>query len=281
MKNIKFSSFPLVDIDDEEKACIDTYSIKSFADLGGRQIAVPYWYSMHNIILQKGLRTVGLKPVIQSQTVPLKPNQVNLFILPPPDMPLALAGRKIDGYIVAEPFNALAEIKIKARIMRFTGDIWKNHPCCVVVMHQRFPQDNPVYTQKVINALVKAQLWIVKNPEETAKILSREGSAYLPTPYQVLHRVFNFYDYKSLRHPQWQVNRIGFQPYPFPATTRLIVKEMCQTMVEGDNGFLKSLSPELVTHDLVDASFAKKAMLKFRINHSKTKSWEREEIFEI
>ncbi|RLA81939.1 MAG: hypothetical protein DRG78_08415, partial [Epsilonproteobacteria bacterium] len=33
MKNIKFSSFPLVDIDDEEKSCIDTYSIKNFADL--------------------------------------------------------------------------------------------------------------------------------------------------------------------------------------------------------------------------------------------------------
>jgi NitT/TauT family transport system substrate-binding protein len=30
--------------------------IKSFADLGGKQVAVPFWYSMHNIVLQYALR---------------------------------------------------------------------------------------------------------------------------------------------------------------------------------------------------------------------------------
>lgn len=72
-------------------------SIRSFADLGGKQIAVPYWYSMHNVILQLGLRTAGLTPVIQPQGVPLKPNEVNLFILPPPEMPVSLAARKSTG----------------------------------------------------------------------------------------------------------------------------------------------------------------------------------------
>ena len=33
--------------------------IKSFADLGGKQIAVPFWYSMHNIVLQYALRQSG------------------------------------------------------------------------------------------------------------------------------------------------------------------------------------------------------------------------------
>ena len=97
--------------------------INGFADLGGRQVAVPYWYSMHNIILQLGLKKAGLTPVIQSQSKPLAKNQVNLFILSPPEMPASLAGRKIDGYIVAEPVNALAELRLKAKIMRFTGDI--------------------------------------------------------------------------------------------------------------------------------------------------------------
>ncbi len=64
-----------------------------------------------------------------------RPTKCNLQILPPPDMPPALAAKKIDGYIVAEPFNALGEIKAGARMLRFTGDIWKNHPCCVI-MHE-------------------------------------------------------------------------------------------------------------------------------------------------
>ena len=83
---------------------------------------------MHNVILQLGLRKYGLTPVIKSQSEKININEVNLFVMPPPEMPLALAGKKIDGYIVAEPFNALGEEKIGAKIMRFTGDIWMNHP---------------------------------------------------------------------------------------------------------------------------------------------------------
>ena len=111
--------------------------IKSFQDLGGKQIAVPFWYSIHNVILQMCLRKFGLKAVIKPQTEKLKSNEVNLLILPPPEMPISLSSNKIDGYIVAEPFNALGEMKVNAKILRFTGDIWKNHPCCVVVIKER------------------------------------------------------------------------------------------------------------------------------------------------
>ena len=108
--------------------------ISDFAGLGGKQVAVPFWYSMHNIVLQYALRAAGIKAVIKSQDEPLAPDECNLQVLPPPDMPPALAARKIDAYIVAEPFNALGELRAGARMLRFTGDIWKNHPCCVVCM---------------------------------------------------------------------------------------------------------------------------------------------------
>jgi len=110
-------------------------NIKSFADLGGKQIAVPFWYSMHNIVLQYALRQSGITPVIKSQDQTLAPNECNLQVMGPPDMPAALAAKKIHGYIVAEPFNALGETKAGGRMLRFTGDIWKNHPCCVLCMH--------------------------------------------------------------------------------------------------------------------------------------------------
>lgn len=109
---------------------------ESFADLGGKQVAVPYWYSMHNIVLQMGLRDAGLTPVIRDQSAPLAANEVNLMIMPPPDMPPALASKKIDAYIVAEPFNAAGEMLAGATMLRFTGDVWKNHPCCVVCMNE-------------------------------------------------------------------------------------------------------------------------------------------------
>ncbi|MFB6260812.1 MAG: ABC transporter substrate-binding protein, partial [Thiohalorhabdaceae bacterium] len=94
---------------------------QSFADLGGSQIAVPYWYSQHNIILQMGLREAGLKPVLKDMTAELAPDEVNLSIMPPPDMAPALASQKIDGYIVAEPFNAAGDLMAGAKMLRFTG----------------------------------------------------------------------------------------------------------------------------------------------------------------
>ncbi|MDP4593583.1 MAG: ABC transporter substrate-binding protein, partial [Beijerinckiaceae bacterium] len=42
-------------------------NISAFNQMGGKQVAVPYWYSMHNIVLQMALRSVGLVPVIKSQ----------------------------------------------------------------------------------------------------------------------------------------------------------------------------------------------------------------------
>lgn len=269
--------------------------IKGFADLGGKQIAVPYWYSIHNIILQMGLRKVGLDPVIQNQSIPLKPTEVNLFILPPSDMPAALAGNKIDGYIVAEPFNATGEMKIGARIMRFTGDIWKNHPCCVVVMNEILCRSRPAFTQKVINAIVRAQLWTLNNRAEAASILSRDGNKYLPTPEKILLRAFKRYDLstygngivpQAILHPNWDISRIGFQPYPYPSATRLIVREMGHTFMEGDASFLKRLDADFVAKDLVDDTFVKKAIANIG-GPEKFKSidierpWEREEIIEL
>ena len=103
--------------------------IKSYADLGGKQIAVPYWYSMHNIIIQMITRNFGIETVIQSRSAPISNKQCNLFVMAPPDMPTAMATGAIDGYIVAEPFNAAGEILAKGRIVRFTGDVWKYHRC--------------------------------------------------------------------------------------------------------------------------------------------------------
>ncbi|MBU1196740.1 MAG: ABC transporter substrate-binding protein [Proteobacteria bacterium] len=260
--------------------------IHTFKDLGGRQIAVPSWYSMHNLILQMGIRSQGLRPVIKPQSEKLSADEVNLFILPPPDMPNALLGRKIDGYIVADPFNALAQIKFNARIMRFTGDIWKNHPCCVIVAHENFINQNSVIVQKAVNAIVRAQDWCNKNPSETAHLLCRDGEGYLPFPRHVLSKVFEKPLNTELVHPDWDVERIGFQPFPFPSATRFIIDQMKQTVVEGDSMFLKKLDTPKSADQLVDHSFVSKAIadmggLNRFCNCDITQPYTREEVVEI
>lgn len=242
--------------------------IESFKDLGGKQVAVPFWYSIHNIVLQYALRKSGIKPVIKSQGEPLAADECNLQVMAPPDMPPALAAKKIDAYIVAEPFNALGETKAGGRMLRFTGDIWKNHPCCVLCMNEEVTKKKPEWTQKVMNALVRAEIYASANKKEVVKLLSKDGAGYLPLPAEVIERAMTYYDDKAygetnaITHPEWKLGRIDFQPWPYPSATRLIVEAMNDTVVAGDTTFLKKLDPDFVTNDLVDYAFVKQAMTK-------------------
>ena len=243
--------------------------IASFAELGGTQIAVPYWYSMHNVVLQIALKSAGIVPVIKDQREPLAANECNLLVMAPPDMPAALAARKIDGYIVAEPFNAAGELLIGARMLRFTGDIWKNHPCCVVCMHEQEASVRPEWTQKVMNAVVRAEIYASNNKAEVAEMLSRDGKKYLPMPANVVTRAMTFYDAKdygpsgAISHPEWNLSRIDFQPWPYPSATKLIVTAMNDTVVSGDKTFLNGLDPEFVAEDLVDYTHVRAAIDKY------------------
>lgn len=245
--------------------------IKRLEDIRGKQIAVPHWYSMHNVILQLCMRKFGIEAVVQDRNIPLKPNQTNLFVMKPPDMPTAMSSGAIDGYIVAEPFNAAGEVLAKGTIVRFTGDVFKNHPCCVAVMNERDLQDHREWSQKVLNGLVKAQQWIISNREQSANILSKDGKGYLPLPEPVIKRAMTKYDIETyglqggtgaIRHPEWAVSRIGFQPYPYESTTREIVNLLKQTKVEGQVEFLQGLDPESVVKDLFEYGLVKNAAEK-------------------
>ncbi len=242
-------------------------NIRDVRQLSGQTVAVPFWYSVHNVVLQAILREAGLKPLLrpkQGQRVP--DGSVGLVVMPPPDMVSALANRSIAGYIVAEPFNAAAENLKVGRVMRLTGDVWRDHACCVVLMHERDLKENPEWSQRVVNAVVRAQAWIRKNRAETAKILSRESGSYTPHPQAVLQRVLSDYDpvfYQregAIKHADWKVARIDFQPYPFPSYTRLLVQLLQRTQVEGDRSFLNSLQPDFVARDLVDDRFVRRAL---------------------
>ena len=241
-----------------------------FSQLGGKQIAVPFWYSMHNILLQMTLRNAGLVPVIKGEGETIADNEVNLQVMGPPEMPPALAAAKIDAYIVAEPFNALGELKAGARMLRFTGDMWKNHPCCVVCMNEEVTTAKPEWTQKVMNAIVRASVYASQNTKEVAHMLSKDGEGYLPVPGAVVERAMLNYaedpaytESGALQHPEWGNGRIDFQPWPYPSATKLIVEAMNDTVVSGDTTFLSGLDPEFVSEDLVNYDFVKAALAKY------------------
>lgn len=240
--------------------------IGTVADLGGKTVAIPYWYSIHNVVLQRLLRENGLKPIASGTPAA---DEVALALMSPADMVPALAAGQIAGYIVAEPFNAAAEINGIGKVLRFTGDVWRDHACCLVFMHEDHLANRPKWSQKVVNAMVKAQLWTRDNRAETAQLLSSaDPQKYTPHSPEILARVLTptdaemqgYVERGAIRHPEWQDKRIDFQPYPFPSYTEELVRMLKDTQVAGERGFLDALDPGFVAGDLVDDRFVRKAI---------------------
>ncbi len=241
------------------------HGVKSPDDLAGKTVAVPFWYSIHNLVLQLVLRKAGLKPVLRGEASATD-RSVKLVVMAPPDMPPALAAGSIAGYIVADPFNAVAEVNQVGRILRFTGDAWLNHACCVVIMHEEDTVKRPRWAQAVVNAIAKAQLFARSHRQETARILSSAGGNYLPQPLPVIERALSYYDRaeyvpsKAVQHPDWPNSRIDFQPFPFRSFTEELVRLLRDTAVDGDKAFLRALDPKQAHQALVDDRFAREAI---------------------
>lgn len=241
--------------------------IDDVAALGGKTVAIPFWYSIHNIVLQQILRESGLEAVSLPRSTSLGPKQVNLVVMAPAEMVSALASKSVAGYIVAEPFVAAAEAMKVGKVARFVGDAWKDHACCLATLSERDIVERPEWAQRVTNALVKAQLWVRGNRAQTVDLLANTGEGkYTPHKPEVLAKVLVASDFASyeksgvIRHPEWKQQRIDFQPFPYPSYTEQLVRSLRETRVEGDTAFLQQLDPSFVAGDLVDDRFVRKAL---------------------
>lgn len=243
------------------------HSINEVSDLGGKIIAIPFWYSIHNVVLQHILREHHL--TITEKT-PTHNGEVQLIVMAPSDMVAALAAKTIIGFIVAEPFNALAEDKGIGKILRFSADVWKDHACCLTLVHDHDIENRPEWVGRITDALVEAQIWSNQNRIETAHLLSKQGAhKFMPHDEHVLREVLapternwqNYIESGVIKNTEWQQNRIDFQPYPYPSYTKVLVEMLQQTHIAGVNTFLKELEPSFVAKDLVDSRFVEAALI--------------------
>lgn len=238
-------------------------NINHIRELGGKTVAIPFWYSIHNIVLQQLLKAEGLS-VTEKEP---KENEVKLTVMPPSDMVAALATNAISGFIVAEPFNAIAEEKGVGKVLRFSGDVWKDHACCLTLMHEADVNQRPEWVQGVVNALTEAQVFCLEQREATAQLLARKNG-YTPHDQKVLEAVLapsetqwnNYVATGAIKHPEWHQQRIGFQPYPFDSYMEKLVEMLKETHIAGDHQFLAQLDPSQVARDLNAPQFVKKAL---------------------
>lgn len=228
-------------------------NITEVSQLAGKTVGVPGWFSIHNVILQKLLRANDLEAVIAGDPTG---NQVKLVVMAPPDMPTALVAGEISGYTVADPFNAVAEVQDIGRILRFTGDIWRDHACCITVVRAELVENHPEAAQALINSLVQSQLALRLQGSAAATLLSEGG--YLPQPIPAIEKALGDYDHDhygdAIQNPQWESRRIDFQPHPFASYTPALVEALRETVIDGETGFLANINLETVHEELFAVS---------------------------
>ncbi len=136
-------------------------------------------------------------------------------------------------------------------------------------MHEQDLTARPAWSQKVVDAVVKAQAWTRAHPQEAAQLLSKSGSNhYTPHSTEVLTSVLappaseqgRYLADRAIIHADWHSKRIDFQPYPYPTYTEELVRRMQTTQVEGNGQFLHGLDPAFVARDLVDDRFVRKSI---------------------
>jgi nitrate/nitrite transport system substrate-binding protein len=84
----------------------------------GFTFGVPFEYSMHNFLLRYYVAEFGLDPDVDIQ----------IRVVPPPEMVANLRAGNLDGYLSPDPFNQRAVWENIGFIHILTKEIWEGHP---------------------------------------------------------------------------------------------------------------------------------------------------------
>lgn len=234
-------------------------SITRTEQLAGTTVAIPYWWSVHNVLLQRLLAASVLRAVVR-QAPSVSAGTVQLVVMSPAEMVPALASGRVSGFVVAEPFCSVAEVKGVGRVLRFLGDVWHDHACCGIAVRGDLVDAHPAAAQALTTGVVRAQQWLEGHRADAAAVLGAEGG-YLPQPAAAVSRAITGRRPPATitRHPGWQGQRLGFSGYPRPGYTAELVSLMQATTVDGDRGFLRGIDPGTVHAGLVDERFVRQA----------------------
>jgi nitrate/nitrite transport system substrate-binding protein len=182
----------------------------------GFKFGVPFEYSMHNFLLRYYLAEAGINP----------DTDVQIRVVPPPEMVANLRAGNIDGYLGPDPFNQRAVFDEIGFLHVLTKDLWNGHPCCAFGTSTEFIQKNPntfaaLYRAVLTSAAMARQ---PKNRELIAKVIA--PSQYLNQPEAVLMQVLTGRFADGLGKIQNVPDRADFDPMPWQSMAVWMLTQM-------------------------------------------------------
>lgn len=182
----------------------------------GFKFGVPFEYSMHNFLLRYYVAEHGLDP----------DKDIQIRVVPPPEMVANLGAENLDGYLSPDPFNQRAVWEKVGFIHTLTKDIWEGHPCCAFACSKQFATENPNTYAALLNAIVDATHYSSKteNRKEIAAAIAPKN--YLNQPEAVIAQVLTGRYADGLGSVLDVPNRIDFDPFPWHSMAVWILTQM-------------------------------------------------------
>ncbi len=125
--------------------------VKTFPDLRGRVIAIPSRFSDERLIVFRALKHFNMKP-----------SDLKMVEMAPPDVAGALAARAIDAFSMGEPYPSQAEMAGFGKVLFHAREYWPDYISCVLVVRQDLIDKRPETVQILVDGIARSGLWLEK-----------------------------------------------------------------------------------------------------------------------
>jgi nitrate/nitrite transport system substrate-binding protein len=191
----------------------------------GFTFGVPFEYSMHNFLLRYYVAEHGLDPDVDIQ----------IRVVPPPEMVANLSAGNLDGYLSPDPFNQRAVWEGIGFIHVLTKEIWEGHPCCAFAAPLSFAEELPNTYGALLKSIIDATQY-ARDPANRKEISEAIAPTnYLNQPVPVIEQVLTGTYADGLGEVKQVPDRIDFDPFPWHSMGVWILTQMKRWgYIEGD-----------------------------------------------
>lgn len=185
-------------------------------DWKGFKFGVPFEYSMHNFLLRYYVAEHGLDP----------DKDIQIRVVPPPEMVANLRAENLDGYLSPDPFNQRAVWEKIGFIHMLTKDIWEGHPCCAFACSKEFATTMPNTFAALFKSIVEATYFSSRKENRTEIAKAIAPTNYLNQPESVIAQVLTGRFADGLGGVKDVPDRIDFDPFPWQSMAVWILTQM-------------------------------------------------------
>lgn len=176
----------------------------------GDKVAMTFPGGTHDLWLRYWLAAAGIDPG----------TDVDVIVVPPPQMVRSLRIGTMDNFCAGEPWNAQLVNQGFGYTACVTGEIWQDHPEKALGLRADWVAKHPRAAEALCAAVIEAQQWCdrMENKEEMATIIARPNWFDVPAA-DILPRARGDIDYGDGRKVSGSAARMkffaGHASYPF------------------------------------------------------------------